>query len=187
MRVYNDVKPAPNKGREILPIGGYVAKVRQAVVEETDYGEKLVIYFEIAEGPHTGFFQKDFTAQTMEDKKWRGVYRAYLPKDDGTEKDGWSKRTLSGIIWSFEQSNPGYHWNWEESTLKGLTVGVLFRNKEWEMNGNTGWTTECCALIDADSVRQGKFKMPKDKPLAQKAARQNGFQEAEDDGDLPWK
>ena len=43
--------------------------------------------------------------------------------------------------------------------------GVLFRNKEWEMNGRTGWTTEACSAIDAQSVRDGKLKMPKDKPL----------------------
>ena len=187
MRAYNDVKVEPNKGREILPAGGYVAKVQQAVVENTDYGEKLVIYFDIAEGPHAGFFRNDYQVQTQEDKKWRGVYRMYLPKDDGSEKDGWSKRTLGGVIWAFENSNNGYHWGWDENTLKGLSVGVLFRNKEWEMNGNTGWTTECCKLIDSDSVRQGKFKMPKDKPLDRGSTYQNKANGLlDDDGDLPW-
>lgn len=188
MRAYSDVKAEPAKGREIIPAGGYVAKVQAAAVEQSDFGERLVVYFEISEGDFRGFFRKDFDAQTQEDKKWRGVYRMYLPKDDGTEKDGWSKRTLGNVIWSFETSNSGFHWNWDETALKDKTVGVLFRNKEWEMNGNTGWTTECCALTDADSIRQGKFKTPKDKPLANKTAAPAGAFAPlpEDDSDLPW-
>ena len=186
MRAYNDVKAEPQKGREILPAGGYVAKVQAAMVENTDYGERLVVYFEICEGDYRGFFQKDFDAQTQEDKKWRGVYRMYLPKEDGSEKDGWSKKTLGGVIWSFEQSNPGYHWDWNEAGLKDKLVGVLFRNKEWEFNGNTGWTTECCFLTDVDSIRQETFRTPKDKPLKRDSG-QNNWAAQSDDSDLPWK
>ena len=188
MRVYSDVKAAPNKEREIIPAGGYVAKVKAAMVEDTKHGDRLIIYFEVADGDYRGFFQRDYDAQPQEDKKWRGVYRTYLPKEDGSEKDGWSKTTLSGIIWAFEESNPGFHWDWDEAKLKDKTVGVLFRNKEWEMNGNTGWTTQCCKLTDADSIRQGKFKTPKDKPLANQAfSAPGGFSELPNDDDLPWK
>ena len=42
MRQYSDVKAAPNKAREIIPAGGYVAKVNAAVVETTDYGDRLI-------------------------------------------------------------------------------------------------------------------------------------------------
>jgi len=57
------------------------------------------------------------------------------------------------------------------------------------MNGRTGWTTECCALTSADNIREGKFKMPKDKPLDGSSATppaSSQFVEAEDFGDLPF-
>lgn len=186
MKAY-DVKVEPNKGREIIPAGGYVAKIKAANVEATDYGDKLVIYFDICEGDLRGFFQADYDAQTQEDKKWRGIYRMYLPKEDGSERDGWSKRTLGNVIWAIEASNKGFHYDWDEVKLKDKTVGVLFRNKEWEMDTSdgykTGWTTECCAMADADSIRKNKYKMPKEKPLLNKKGPAAA---PEDDGYLPW-
>jgi hypothetical protein len=87
-----------------------------------------------------------------------------------------------------KESNSGYHWDWDEAKLKGKMVGVLFRNFEWEMNDNTGWSTECCTFTTVDDIRQGKFKMPKDKPLKNKPATTTNtadFTEITDD-DLPF-
>ena len=113
----------------------------------------------------------------------------YLPKDDGSEKDSWSKRTLGNMIWSFESSNKDYHWDWNEAGLKDKLVGVLFRNKEWEYNGQTGWTTECCGLTDVESIRTDKYRTPKDKPLKNNFTISDGFADLtnSDDSDLPWK
>lgn len=160
--------------REILPAGGYVAEVISAKVESTDWGDKLVIAFDIAEGERKGFFKADFDGNTMEDKRWRGTYRTYIPVDDGSERDGWSKRTMNNVIACFQESNPGFAWNWDEKKLKGLKVGVLFRNKEWKMNDRTGWTTECFALETVDAIREGKFRTPKDKPLKTSAVEASG-------------
>lgn len=186
MKAYNDVKAAPmSTEREKIPVGGYVAQVKSAVIENTPFGDRLVIYFDISEGDFRGFFQKDFDDQQgQEDRKWRGIYRLWLPKDDGSEKDSWSKRSLGNMIWSFESSNPGYHWDWNEATLKGKTIGVLFRNKEWEYNGRTGWSPECSGLIEADRIRSGKYKTPKDKPL--NGNRSEPTPIPDDDSDLPW-
>ena len=191
MKQYSGFEAKVSSGaREVLPAGGYVAKVISAKVEENDWGERLVIAFDICEGDYREFFKKDFDGNTNEDKKWRGVYRASIPTDDGSEKDGWKKRTMNNVIGSFEASNDKFHWDWDEKKLKGKLVGVLFRNKEWEMNGRTGWTTECCALTSADNIRDGKFNMPKDKPLDSSSGStpptSSQFVEAEDSGDLPF-
>jgi len=172
--------------REILPAGGYVAKIISARVDETKFGDKLIVAFDIAEGDYRGFFKKDFDSNTSEDKKWRGVYRANVPTEDGSERDDWNKRTMNNVAACFEESNQGYTWDWDESRLKGLIVGVLFRNKEWEVDGRTGWTTECCALTDAQSIRDGKFKTPKDKPLANHSSVSVVPAEEEDSGELPF-
>lgn len=156
---------------EPLPAGGYVAKILNAKVEEYGWGEVLVISFDIAEGEYKDFFSKQYKENTREDKKWKGNFRLTVPQESNQYFDS-QKRTFGNAIWAIEESNPGYHWDWNESALKGKMVGVLFRNFEWEMNGNSGWSTECCTFVSVEDVRTGNFKQPKDKPLKNKAASQ---------------
>ena len=189
MKPYNGFTAEPTRTAEALPAGGYVAKIVKAEEAHYDWGNMLLIYFDIAEGEHKGHFKTQYDGQQGEDKKWKGVYRQSVPKDDGSDKDEWSKRSFNNAIWAIEESNTGYHWDWNEASLKGKTVGVLFRNREWEYNGKTGWTTECCALTDVTSIREGKFRIPKDKPLANKT--ENAFARADvlsdiDDDDCPF-
>ena len=94
------------------------------------------------------------------------MLRLYIPKDDGSEKDEWTKSTFKGMVTAFEKSNPGYRWNWDENSLAGKLIGVLFRNEEWENDeGKTGWTVRPFRAISVDSVRSEDFRLPKDKPL----------------------
>ena len=152
---------------EPLPAGGYVAKILNAKVEEYSWGEVLVISFDIAEGEYKDFFGKQYKENTREDKKWKGNFRLTVPNEGNQYFDS-QKRTFGNAIWAIEASNPVYHWDWNENALKGKMVGVLFRNFEWEMNGNSGWSTECCTFVSVEDVRNGNFKQPKDKPLRNK-------------------
>ncbi len=188
MKAFNGFEAKKQGGeREKLPAGGYVAKIMNAKEVSYSWGSVLLISFDIVEGEYKDFFRKDYQENTNEDKKWRGTYRLSVPKDDGSKNDEWTKRTFGNAIWAIEDSNSGYAWDWNEAELKNKMVGVLFRNREWEMNGNTGWTTECCKLTSVDDIRNEKFKMPKDKPLDK--AQQNAVDmmpAANDDDDLPW-
>ena len=152
---------------EPLPAGGYVAKILNAKVDEYSWGEVLVISFDIAEGEYKDFFRKQYNENTREDKKWKGNFRLTVPQEGNQYYEG-QKRTFGNAIWAIEESNPGYHWDWVEAALKGKMVGVLFRNFEWEMNGNSGWSTECCTFVSVEDIRNGNFKQPKDKPLRNK-------------------
>ena len=156
---------------EPLPAGGYVAKILNAKVEEYSWGEKLVISFDIAEGEYKDFFSKQYKENTREDKKWKGNFRLTVPQESNQYFDS-QKRTFGNSIWAIEESNPGYHWDWNEAALKGKMVGVLFRNFEWAMEDRTGWSTEACTFVSVEDVRTGNFKQPKDKPLKNKAASQ---------------
>lgn len=167
---------------EKLPAGGYVARIMDANEVSYDWGSVIVIEFDIVEGQYKDFFEKDFSAQDREDKRWRGVYRLRIPMDDGSERDGWTKRSFGNAIWALEASNPGYHFDWDEKKFVGKLVGVLFRNREWEYNGNTGWASECCALTSVPEIRANTFKMPKDKPLNKPAGMS-----AVSDPDLPFE
>ena len=153
---------------EPLPAGGYVAKILNAKVEEYSWGEVLVISFDVADGEYKDFFSKQYKENTREDKKWKGNFRLTVPNEGNQYFDS-QKRTFGNAIWAIEESNSGYHWDWNEDALKGKMVGVLFRNFEWEMDdGRSGWSTECCTFVSVEDVRTGNFKQPKDKPLKRK-------------------
>ena len=89
----------------------------------------LEIAFEIATGEFAGFYRRNFDAQTQEDKKWKGIMRLYVPKEDGTDKDEWTKKTFKRATQAIEDSNPGYQWDWNEKGLKGKIVGCLSRQR----------------------------------------------------------
>ena len=154
---------------EPLPAGGYVAKILNAKVEEYSWGEVLVISFDVAEGEYKDFFSKQYKENTRDDKKWKGNFRLTVPNEGDQYFDG-QKRAFGNAIWAIEESNPGYHWDWNEAALKGKMVGVLFRNFEYDVDGNQGWSTECCTFISVEDVRNGNYRQPKDKPLKNKTA-----------------
>lgn len=193
IKQYNGAKAQRRSGgREILPAGGYVAKILDAKVEHQTYrdgtsADKLIVSFDIAEGNFIGFFKKDYNENTNEDKKWRGVYRLTIPKDDGSERDSWSKNTFNNFIYALEDSNPGYSWDWNEAMLKGKMIGVLFREEEWEYNGSTGMTTRCYAVDAVSAIHEGKYKIAKPKLLKKDNAYPAPTPESvEDDGELPF-
>ena len=175
-------------GREILPAGGYVCEIKSAKEEVFDWGSRLALAIDVAEGEYAGFFKKDFDGNDREDKKWRGIYRISIPKDDGSEMDGWTKKIFGNVMWSIEQSNPGYTWNWDEKTLKGKKLGVIYRNREWEVDGKTGWTTEAGGAASVDDIRNGKFKPLKDKPLKNRPVQTttSAPDTVDDESDLPF-
>jgi len=177
-----------SSGREILPAGGYVCEIKSVKDEQFDWGSRLALAIDVAEGEYAGFFKKDFDGNEREDKKWRGIYRINIPKDDGTEQDGWTKRTFGNFIWAVQESNSGYVWNWDEKTLKGKKVGVLFREEEWEMDGRTGWTTKAAGSVSVEDCRSGNFKQLKPKPLKNRPVAEDTVAPAtvDDEDSLPF-
>lgn len=192
---YNGFKTQPMfAGRQKLPAGVYVAKVYDVELQtynagKPDESQQLIISFDIFEGEHKGFFKKDWDTADPANRKWRGTYRLWIPKGDGSEADATTRRIFEQSMWAFEESNAQFHWAWDEKQLKGLFVGVKFRNKGYEFNGYEGTTTECCGLADTPSVRAGKVKTPKDKPLTKKPAApiadNTGFTDVPD-SELPF-
>lgn len=153
-----------------LPLGAYVCIIKQAVVKQTDYGDQLCILFDISEGEWAGYYQDDFDNNTRDDKKWKGVLRQFLPKNDDSDKDEWAKSMLKGLTTAVEESNRGYVWDWNEQSLAKKEIGILMRNEEWEYKGKTGWAVRPFRAISVDSVGDGSYTLPKDKPLKNKVA-----------------
>lgn len=161
--------------RRKLPVGAYVCKIKQAAVKATEWGEQLNILYDIEDGEYAGFYAEDFKSQNPENKKWKGVLRFWLPKEDGSEKDGFAKRKLKAFITTVENSNRGFTFNWDERSLAGKLIGVIYRNEEWEYNGKTGWSARPFRATTVDNVTDGTFTIPEAKPLESKAESRFGY------------
>ena len=173
MRQVNDwdnVQAYAYEASERLPAGGYVAQVLGAKVvtyNAKDRGtfEKLEICLDVSEGEYADFFKNQYAASTYKNKKMKGVYRCYVPTNDGSDNDLRNRRTLKSVSIAFEESNNGYHWDWDENKLKGLTVGMLVRDTEYDIDGKQGMYSEISALIPAQRIREGKFQIPSPRML----------------------
>lgn len=191
---WNEVKEFSD--RQKLPLGAYVCKVKKVAIQANDYGQQLCILFDIAEGEFKGFYNEEFKNNTLEDKKWKGILRQWLPKDNGSEQDEWTKSAFKGMCSAFERSNPGYQWNWDETSLVGKLIGILFRNEEWEYNNKTGWAVRPFRAIDVEVVRSAEYTLPQDKPLKNKSSNSSfggfgdtasaDFEVISDEEDLPF-
>lgn len=181
--------------RPKLPLGAYVCKIKRGEVRQNKYGSTLNVLFDICEGDYTGFFMEEFKTNTMMDKKYKGILRQFLPKNDGSDKDEFTKSSLKSFVNAVESSNPGYKWDWNEESLAGKIVGIIFRKEEWEYNRKTGWAVRPFRVFDAEKVRRNEYTTPKDKPLKNKSTSQtDAFASLSEtvndtfgtDGQLPW-
>lgn len=147
---------------EKLPVGAYLLKILDVKYQVGENGNSDIIIFryDIAEGEQKDFFKKQYEANSSEDKKWKGTYRLYVPKEDGTDNDIWTQKRFKATMNAFEDSNPGYLWAWDESTLKGKVVGAIFNDKEYDYNGRHGFYTNCYRFIAKDKISDAKIPEP---------------------------
>ena len=187
---YDNIKEA---GGEIenLPAGGYVCRVEKCVEKpnKNNNGSHLEIMFDIVEGEYKGWFADDWKNQNREDKFWHGIIRQNIPDETSPKYDvqcGFFKRFTNNI----EASNPGYHWDWNETALKGKLIGIVFGEVEKESKRGTRYmTTQPSEIVTVEAIEKDTYKVPAPKMLAPQYPSQNVNvpQELNDiDGDLPF-
>lgn len=160
---------------QILPRGGYVVRIKDAVVYENTKGQYVKISADIAEGEFQGFYSRDYENQQGEDKKWHCNYLLSVPNDDGSQQDGWTKRKFKTFTDVQEDSNPGYHFDWDESKFKGLLISGLFNEREYEKSdGSIGKATNFAQVVSVDRIRSGNYKVPDDKTLKKSSESSSG-------------
>lgn len=164
LKGYNEAKTYSE--RKTLPLGSYAAKILgvkfEAATKEGN-SDMIKLRFDLTDGEFKGFYQQDYDNNTSDDKKWRGTITLWVPKEDGSERDGWTLRAFKTAMTNIEASNPGYVWDWDESKLVGKVCGINYHEKEWEMNGKTGMAVVPHSIIALDQV--GKVKPGKAKYL----------------------
>jgi hypothetical protein len=170
---------------ESLPAGGYVCRIMGARETNSRMGKPMLeMQLDICEGENTGFFQKLYSADTRQDKRWGCIYRQMLTNE--------SAGFLKGLVQDINQSN-GMEWDFDENKLKGKYIGMLFQREEYEKSsGGTAFYTKPMAPRTIQKIRASEFTVPEDKLLSGKANKatnsSNGYDSlmAEIDEDLPF-
>jgi hypothetical protein len=154
--------------RSELPAGGYVVKIMDVAVAKWPSGDPCFdISIDIAEGDYKDFYANDYRAQTSDNKWWRGTFRITPPDDNAPE---WQNNRFWDFICAVEDSNPGFRFSGEETDLTKAkfakkVLGALFRREETRPNadGKTFWNTKMFRCLPAEKIRNGEFRIPKDK------------------------
>lgn len=160
-----------------LPAGGYVCKILNVKVDKTSKGGLYIkLQIDVSEGEYAGHFQRRFLddANSQYGQKWKGVYKIFLPTMTGNnDKYMHDIAVYKGQINTITRANGKPELNieagYDPDIFKGCTVGVLFRDTEY--NGNP--YTEAAYLCSPEKIRTGDFEIPE--PAKPKQAANNGF------------
>ena len=185
---------AMGQGSSQLPVGGYVCVVKDVQYKSYDGGDCMYIAWDVAEGEHKGFYMKRFKADKdkTEDARWKGVYKLYVPKDDGSDIDEWTKRKLKTFTNALEDSNKDYKWDWDEKKWKNLKFGGIVGEHETFIEGKESTITfnEMRFVTSVQKIKDGDFKPAEkyvDKKvqeyLSKNTATSTGFLSAEGEPD----
>jgi len=169
---------------EKLSAGGYVCVILKVVVEEKDYGHLMRIAFDIADGEHEGFYERQFKRkqQNNQNAKWPGMYYQTIKEDD--------LKYFKGFMQAVEQSNPGYQWDWDEKKLVSKLFGGVFGEEEYMGNdGNIRTSVKCMFVNTVAKIKEG-VKVPEIKKLQNNSSSTTSFdsfaREVSLDDDIPF-
>ena len=160
---YEGMKAEENRSDSYgqLPAGPYVGKVLKVEIVGDRPNQSLILSLDVADGEYQNFYINKFLAakaagSKFGEVKYKGTYRLRIPNKDNT-KDEYPETTLkrfNDMIFRFEKSNNGYHWDGDEQKLVNLTVGFSVQDDSY--NGNA--FTRIARLDNAQDVRDGKVK-----------------------------
>ncbi|MCD8207066.1 MAG: hypothetical protein LUD72_03915, partial [Bacteroidales bacterium] len=171
---------------EYPPAGAYVCKIYKVEIKGNDKGDQwLALDIDIDDGPFEAFYGDLYNNSTLPDKKWGCVFRIFIPKNDGSDRDDWTKSRFKGFITAVEESNEGYKWDWNEQGLVTKRFGCAFRNEPWHYDGRSGWKARPYIVSSVQAVLDGKVKTPKAKPddYAEPAAEPADFKPISEDSE----
>lgn len=162
---YKEAKAAAQSSGK-LPEGAYICKILKVEYkpsENPDWSDQIEMMFDITEGEQKDFFKKQYANNAAEDKKWKGRVSVYVPKDDGSERDTWTKNSFARWPDALEKSNDGYIWDWDESKWKNKLIGIVFGTTGNVINGKEVTYTEARFPVSVAQVKDGsapkaKFK-----------------------------
>lgn len=130
---WNEIEAKGMDDFKALPIGAYECKIINAVENHNEQSGKttLKVMVDIASGEYKDYFKKRYDSNTAIDRRWDNNATKYLVFE------GENTSYFKGFITCVENSNVGYKWNWEESTLRDKKIVGVFRYEEYEKQDGT--------------------------------------------------
>ena len=127
-----------------LPIGAYECIIKKAQIHKNPESgkESFKVAVDILSGEYKDYFKKRYDSNTNADKKWDNNAVRYLAFQ------GDNVAYFKGFITCVENSNVGYKWNWDETTLTGKKICGVFLYEEYQKQDGT----------KAVKVRLNKFR-----------------------------
>ena len=147
---------------DLPPVGAYCAEIMNVVFISGDEKDNLMkrdvieLYIDITEGDYKGRYVEQWNDQKERfgDKvAYKGIYRL-VPPVEGDQP--WRRTKFENDLWCVEQSNAGYHWDWDENKLKGKKVGINVRKRLYNYTNKSG------DIVNAESTEIGKFESIQD-------------------------
>ena len=130
---WNEIEAKVMDDFKALPIGAYECKIINAVENHNEQSGKttLKVMVDIASGEYKDYFKKRYDSNTAIDRKWDNNATKFLAFE------GENTSFFKGFITIVENSNIGYKWNWEESTLRDKKIVGVFQYEEYEKQDGT--------------------------------------------------
>lgn len=193
MKAFNGFKSEASTGKiKQLPVGAYVAKIKKVFIDGTEPDQYIRLRVDVCEGPFENFYFNRFMQDKDNSKyepKYKGDYKIRIPNENNKkalypESD---LKRFNDMIYRIEQSNPGYHWDWNEKGLEGLLVGINVVESEYNGYRFTKiGRTEIVQDVRAGRVTAMEPKAPKgDADDSTFIDQQSGFTAVETD-ELPF-
>lgn len=117
-----------------LPLANYICYIVAAGPYTSKKGnEMLRIAWDVAEGEYKDFYNKKFNADKKnygKEAKWKSAGIYYISLGEG------STGRLKGFAKCLEDSNPGYHWDFDDTKLGGLKFAGQMSGENKSYNGH---------------------------------------------------
>jgi hypothetical protein len=146
--------------------GPCILGIVKADVQKNRNGEQqLVLFLDIADGEFKNYYRR----QTERFNKSR-----YLRFYQNTEGKGLPH--FKGIIRAIEEANPGFTFDWNESSLSRKKIGGNLRDEEYVRtnDGTIGTSLRVAYLCSIKSIEAGEHKVLPVRKLAPQQSREPG-------------
>lgn len=145
-----------------LPKGAYTSRILGVAIKNIKGIDYLEVSTDIVMGDYKDFWAKEYRNQKSNDKYWHSNILYRIPDDNCEE---WVTRNFKRFIEAIEDSNNGYHFDWNEQTLKNKMCGGVYILKERLYNGKKYTSTILGSICSVGDVANGTYWTPEDRLL----------------------
>lgn len=143
--------------KKSLPVGAYVSKILAVI--DNPQKEYLEIQFDIVQGEFKGYFTE---LEKGTGKFYGRAFRSYTDK---------ALPYFKGFITAVEKSNKGYTWDWNETSLVGKLLVVVFGQEEYDdgKSAEVKVNVKPQEFRSLEALEKGDIKLPALKQLSEEA------------------